>query len=116
MSRSNRTAAGWHLFGLAYNLLAGFTVGLLAPVAGLAGMVGGVYLVTGKVPFLGHIYEDEAGRRLSLKLVSPEEAQDLAVTYKEQFGDDWARMQEQIRALSQEAKAKTAQATPVTEG
>ena len=61
------------------------------------------------------IFEDEAGRHLSLKLVSPAEAQDLAVTYKEQFEGDWARMQEQIRALSEEAKAKTAQATPVAD-
>ncbi len=115
MGNSRGAAPGWGMLGLAYNLLAGFIVGLLAPVAGLAGMVGGVYLLTGKFPFLGHIFEDESGRHLSLKLVSPEEAQELAVTYKEQFGDDWARMQEQIRALTEEAKARTAQGTPVTE-
>jgi hypothetical protein len=116
MAKSHESGMGWHMAGLAYELLAGFTVGLLAPVAGLAGMVGGVYLLTGKVPFLGHIYEDETGRHLSLKLVSPQEAQELAVGYKEQFGDDWERMQQQIRELSEEAKARTAAATPVTEG
>ncbi len=55
----------------------GWLVGLLAPVAALAGIVAGVYFFTKKVPFISGIEEQEHGRRLVIDLVEPDEARML---------------------------------------
>ncbi|MFC2031087.1 hypothetical protein ACFLWA_10200 [Chloroflexota bacterium] len=98
------------------NFLSGFLVGLLAPVAAIAGIVAGIRLATGKVPFLGHTWESEDGERhLSLKLVSPDEAQELYAEHKERLGDELGPMKDEIKAVIEEAKAP-AQGEVVEEG
>ena len=47
------------IFAIPHNLLIGFAVGVVAPVAAIAAMVAGVRLLTGKVPFLTPEEDDE---------------------------------------------------------
>jgi hypothetical protein len=94
------------VFAIPCNLLLGFVVGLLAPVAAIAGMVAGVRLATGKVPFLGHIWESEDGERhLSLKLVSPDEARELYSEHEERISGELGPMRDEIRAIIEEVRA-----------
>jgi hypothetical protein len=59
------------------HFLLGWLVGILAPVAALAGIVAGVYFFTRKVPFVSGIEEQEDGRHLIIKLLEPDEARGL---------------------------------------
>jgi hypothetical protein len=59
------------------HFLVGWLVGVLAPVAALAGIVGGIYFFTRKLPFVSGIEEQEHGRRLVIELVEPDEARVL---------------------------------------
>jgi hypothetical protein len=94
------------LIAIPVSLLSGFFIGLAAPVAAIAGMVACVRLATGKVPVLGHVFVDEDGERhLSLKLVSPDEAQMLYTEHKERFSDELGPMREEIRTIIEEVKA-----------
>jgi hypothetical protein len=97
----------YNIFAVPYNFLLGFIVGVGAPVAAVAAMVAGVRLVTGKVPFLGHTYEDEEGRHLSFKLVAPEQAKELFTEHKERIDDDLSNMQAEIKAMLEEARSET---------
>ena len=86
------------LFGYADDLLAvprhflaGWIVGILAPLASLAGIVGAIYLFTRRIPLITQIDEETGDRRLILELVEPDEARDLAQRGKEAakaFGDE----------------------------
>lgn len=110
MKRSDVSLPGlaslFAVFAIPCNLLSGFLIGLLAPVAAIAGMVAGIRLVTGKVPFLGHIWEAEDGERhLSFKLVSPDEAQELYSEHKERFSDELGPMKAEIKAIIEQARA-----------
>jgi hypothetical protein len=98
------------------NILSGFLVGVLAPVAAIAGMVAGIRLATGRVPFLGHIWDGEDGERhLSIKLVSPDEARELYTEHKERLAEELGPMKDEIKAIIEEAKA-SAQGEAVEEG
>lgn len=102
----------FRVFAIPCNFFAGFLTGLVTPVVAIAAMVAGVRLITGKVPFLGHIWEDEdGGRRLSLKLVSPEQAKDLFTEQKDQIGGDIAKLQTEIKAIIEESKAEVKEST-----
>jgi hypothetical protein len=94
------------VFAIPSNFLLGFAVGLAAPVAAIAAMVAGVRLVTGKVPFLSHTWDDEeGGRHLSFKLVSPDQVGTLFAEQKKTIGDDLVKMQAEIKAIVQEARS-----------
>ena len=58
------------------NFLLGWLMGMLVPVVSLAATVAGVYLYTNKVPFVTGIDEEDGQRRLTVRLVEPDEAQD----------------------------------------
>lgn len=69
----------------------GLLVGLLVPVASIAGIVAGIYLFAKRVPFVAEIAEEDDERQLVVKLVEPEEARSLFQKGKEAvqaFGDD----------------------------
>ena len=71
----------------AFGLLAGFVV----PVAAIAGVVAGIFLLTKKVPFITEVGEEDEERLLIVKLVEPEKARSLFETGKEAiqtFGDE----------------------------
>ncbi len=115
--RREKTVVGLGIFvdilAIPYNFFSGFLTGLVAPVAAIAGMVALMRLLTGKVPYLGHIFEDEEGdRHLSLKLVAPDQVKDLFEEQKEEYGADIMRMQAEIKAIVEEtrAEAKAAEA------
>jgi len=109
MDKPNRKPGGVldNLLALPFDFVTGYLVGLLAPVAALAAIVGGVYLLTRKVPFLSHTWPDEeGGQHLSLKLMPPEQAQAAFVREKERISADLSTMGAEIKALAEHAKAQ----------
>jgi hypothetical protein len=93
-------------FAIPGNFFAGFVTGLVAPVAAVAAVVAGIRLLTGKVPFLGHVRVGQEGERhLSFKLVSPDQVGDLFAEQKEQIGGELGKIKAEIQVLIEEAKA-----------
>ena len=96
-----------NLVAIPFGFITGYLVGLLAPVAGLAAIVGGIYLLTRKVPFLSHSWpDDEGGQHLSLKLMPPDQAQAAFVREKERISADLSTLGAEIKALAEHAKAQ----------
>ena len=94
------------LLGIPYSFLAGFVTGLVLPLAAIGAVVAGIRLLTGKVPFLGHVWADEEGERhLSFKLVSPDQVGDLFAEQKEQIGGELVKLKAGIQAIIEEARA-----------
>jgi hypothetical protein len=109
--RNEKTVLGLGTFfdivAIPTNFLSGYITGLVAPIAAIAGMVALIRLLTGKVPYLGHIFEDEQGERhLSFKLVAPEQVKELFEEQKEQYGGEIIKMQSEIRAIIEETRAE----------
>jgi hypothetical protein len=101
------------ILAIPYNFVSGFLLGLIAPVAAIAAIVAGIRFLTGKVPFVGEIAEDEeGGRRLSFSLVPPDRAKELFDEQKEQIGGDIVKMKEEIQAIIEEAKADAEGSAP----
>ena len=97
------------LLAIPFGFLAGFATGLVLPLAAIGAVVAGIRLVTGMVPFLGEVLEDEAGgRALSLRLVPPEQVGDLYAGHKEQIGGDLVKMKDEIQAIIEEAQSRKA--------
>lgn len=79
------------LMSVPRNFVFGMAAGVLVPVAALAGIVAGVYAFTRKVPFVTDIEEYDGERRLTVRLVEPQEARALFQKGKEAaqaFGDE----------------------------
>ena len=112
MNKSNRKAgvALGSLLALPCRFVTGYLTGLLTAAAGLAAIVGGVYLLTRKVPFVSHTFSDrdaEGGQHLSLTLMSPDEAQAAFAREKERIGAELKTLGAEIKALAEQAKTKT---------
>ena len=60
------------ILSIPYNLLSGFVVGALVPVAAIAAIVAGIRLLTGKMPYLSPQGGEEE-RYLTLTLMPPED-------------------------------------------
>ena len=58
------------------NFFLGWLAGMVVPVITLAATVAGVYLYTSKVPFVTAVDEEDGERRLTVRLVEPEKAQE----------------------------------------
>lgn len=104
----NHTLAGTgaQILAVPFQFLSGLVVGLAAPIAAIGAMVAGIRLLTGQVPFLDHAYTDADGkRRLSFKLVGPDEVEGLFAQQKETIGKDLMTLQAEIRAIMEEARA-----------
>jgi hypothetical protein len=111
-----RNDEGFPVFKLLYNVVAipylffiGFIVGIAAPVAAIAGVVAGVRLLTGKVPFLSQSEDVEGERTLNLRLVPPEDVSELYAEQKEKISTDLADFQAEIKSIIEEARAEGAQ-------
>lgn len=79
------------LMGVPRDFAFGWLAGMLIPLATVCGIVGGIYLLTRKVPFITDIGEDDGERRLIVRLVEPEEARGLFQKGREAaqaFGDE----------------------------
>jgi hypothetical protein len=59
------------------HLLLGWLAGALVPVAALMGIMGGIYFLTRKLPFVSGVEEKGDRRRLVIELVEPDEARDV---------------------------------------
>lgn len=94
------------VLAIPYNLMSGFIVGAMVPVAAIAAIVAGIRLLTGKMPFLSP-QEGEEERYLTLTLVPPEEAQERYAKQKEQIGGELGRLRTEIQSILQEARAET---------
>ena len=69
----------------------GLLSGAVVPAASLAGIIAGIYLLTGKVPFITQVDEESGERRLIVQLVDPEDARGLLQKGGEtarSFGDE----------------------------
>ena len=108
--KQKKTYSGLNLavdiLAIPYNLLSGFIVGAMVPIAAIAAIVAGIRLLTGKMPFLSQQEGDEE-HYLTLSLVPPEEAQERFAEQKEQIGGEINRLRTEIQAILQEAKAET---------
>jgi hypothetical protein len=94
----------YNIFAIPTNLLIGFVVGVVAPVAAIAAMVAGVRLLTGKVPFLAREGDGEGEERLSISLVPEDQVSELFEEQKTKIGSGLQRMQAEIKAIIEEAK------------
>jgi signal transduction histidine kinase len=94
------------VLAIPYNLMSGFIVGAMVPVAAIAAIVAGIRLLTGKMPFLSPQGGEEE-RYLTLTLVAPEEAQERYAEQKEQIGGELGRLRTEIQSILQEARAET---------
>jgi hypothetical protein len=65
------------LMAVPRSFVLGWLAGLLVPVAGLAGIVAGIYLFTRKVPIVAQIDEEDGERRLIVRLAEVDEARGL---------------------------------------
>jgi hypothetical protein len=111
-ARSKKHAADFSLLSLLsellsvpINFLGGLAVGLIAPVAAVAGIVGGVYLFTKKVPFFSQVTTDEGTgeRSLTLKLMAPNEAQAALKARQAELQDAWARVKKELTEVARQA-------------
>jgi hypothetical protein len=110
--RSDRSFPVFDILAIPYNFLSGYFVGLVAPVAAIAAIVAGIRFLTGRVPYLGSISEDEdGGRRLSLSLMTPEEVKEQFEEQKVLIGGELGKMRDEIQAIIEEAQVEAAEAT-----
>jgi len=110
MGKSDRKSGGilGSFLALPFDFIAGYLVGLLAPVAAVAAIVGGIYLFTRRVPFLSHTWpDDEGGQHLSLKLMPPDQARAAFVREKERISADLSTMSAEIKTLVEQARARS---------
>lgn len=99
----------YQIFAIPYNFLAGFLVGLLAPVAAIAAIVFGVRFLTGKMPFLS-LSQEADRRRLSLDLVPEEEVGERFTVEKQKVLDELSGLQAEIKSIVEESRAQKQQA------
>ncbi len=96
------------LLAVPTQFITGYFVGLFTPVAALVAIAGGIYLLTGKVPFLSHTWPDkEGGQHLSFKLMPPDQAKVVFIREKERISSELSVMSAEIKTLAEQAKAKT---------
>jgi len=93
------------ILAIPYNFLAGLILGFVAPIAAIAAVVGGVRLLTGKMPFLSMQSTPDQDRSLALRLIPPEQVKEQFEEQKEEIGGELVRMQKEIQAIVEEAKA-----------
>jgi Skp family chaperone for outer membrane proteins len=98
------TIAG--ILAIPYNLLAGLILGFVAPIAAIAAIVASVRFLTGKMPFLSMQEAPGQERSLALTLVPPEQVKERFEEQKEEIAAELTRMQQEIRAIVEEAKAE----------
>lgn len=103
------------VLAIPYNLLAGLILGLIAPIAAIVAMIAGVRLLTGKMPFVSLVRDPGQERSLALTLVPPEKAGEMFAVQKEEFTGEISRLQKEIRAIVEEAKAEAGKAAESTQ-
>jgi hypothetical protein len=95
----------YNIVSIPYNLLAGFIVGSVVPVAVVAAIAGGIRLLTGKMPYL-NVVDAEGDRQVALTLMTDDEVSEAFARDKEEIGSEIQRMQAEIQAIIEEAQAE----------
>jgi hypothetical protein len=93
------------LLSVPVNFFGGLAVGLVAPVAAVAGIVGGVYLFTKKVPFFRQATADETTgeRSLTLSLMTPDEAKSAFESRLAELKTAWNEVMKDLAEISRQA-------------
>lgn len=116
MSAKSKKKKGGTLLSLLGDLLSapvsflgGLMVGLITPVAAVAGIVGGVYLFTKKVPCFSQTTPDETigERSLTLKLTSPDKARAAFEGQLAELKEAWARIAPDLAEITRQADEET---------
>ena len=101
----------YDILAIPYNVVAGFVVGVAAPIAAIVAMVLGVRFLTGKMPLLSLGREERQGeRRLAVELVAADQAADRFAAEKQKVLDDLGSLRDELKVLMEEAKAQQAAA------
>jgi len=97
------------LFSAPAGFLGGLVLGVVAPVGAVAGIVGGVYLFTKKVPCVGEVMTDEASgeRSVTLKLMTPDEARAALEVRKAEFKEMWDKLSAGLAEVTGQAGEKS---------
>jgi len=99
----------YNIIAIPYNLLSGFVIGSIVPVAAVTGIVAGIRLLTGKMPYLSAT-DIDGERQICINLVTPEEARDAFARDKEEIGGQIEHMRAEIQAIIEEARAEAKEA------
>lgn len=99
----------YNLIVIPYNVLAGFVVGSMVPVAAIAAIAGGIRLMTGKIPYLTAT-DIEGERKVCISLMTPEGARDAFARDKEEIGSQIEHMRAEIQAIIEQSRAEAMQA------
>jgi hypothetical protein len=100
----------YNIFAIPYLFVVGFVVGVIAPLAAIAGMVAGVRFLTGRFPFFSLTADDQdEERRVTLSLVAPEEIEDRLAEERAKIEGDLGPMQAEIRGLIEKTKGEFAE-------
>jgi len=93
------------LLSVPVSFFGGLLVGLIAPLAAVAGIVGGVYLFTKKIPFFSQVEGEQAAgeRSLILKLMPPDEAQAALVARQAELKKSWSKIREELVQITRQA-------------
>lgn len=81
----------WDLMAVPRSFAFGLLSGALVPAASLGGIIAGIYLLTGRLPFITQVDEEIGERRLIVELVDPDRARGLLQKGGEtarSFGDE----------------------------
>lgn len=94
------------LLSVPINFLGGLIVGLTAPLVAVAGIVGGVYLFTKKVPSISQVTADEATgeRSLTLKLMAPDEAKAAFEARLAELEEVWVKVKSELEEMTRQAE------------
>lgn len=97
----------YNIFAIPYLFVIGFVVGVIAPLAAIAGMAAGVRFLTGRFPFFSLITGEEDDERVvTLSLVPPEEIEDRFAEERAKIEGDLGPMQAEIRSIIEQAKGE----------
>jgi len=93
------------LLSVPLSFFGGLAVGLAAPLIAVAGIVGGVYLFTKKVPFVSQVTTDETTgeRRLTLNLMAPREAKAALEARQAELKEAWAKLKSELAEMARQA-------------
>lgn len=105
---SDVLSAVGNIVAIPYNAIAGFVVGSIVPVAAIAAIVGGIRLLTGKMPYLSAA-DVEGERKVCINLMSPEGARDAFARDKAEIGGQFEHMRSEIQSIIEQARVEARQ-------
>lgn len=96
------------LLSVPLNFLGGLVVGLTAPVIAVAGVLGGVYLFTKKVPFVSQVDTDDVTgeRSLTLTLMEPGDAKAALEARQAELKEALVKIKGELAEITRQASEK----------